>query len=57
VTTVRVAANGNVLTVVDGDPGGSTEIRRDVAEPLVDLGVLEVIEDEAPAAPPARRRK
>jgi hypothetical protein len=49
VTRARAVSNGNVLTVVDGEPESSAEIRREVIEPLVGLGLFEYM--DAPTAP------
>jgi hypothetical protein len=44
---VRALANGNVLTVVDGEPQSAAEIRRETVDPLVGLGLFEYEEQEA----------
>ena len=60
---LRVVLNGNVLTVVDGEPQDSTEINREVAEQYINLGILEVMPEGPPeaggdvATPPKPRRK
>jgi hypothetical protein len=48
VRRVRSTLNGNVLRVVDGEPQGSDEIRREAIEPLVGLGLFESVEEDAP---------
>jgi hypothetical protein len=60
---VRALANGNVLTVVDGEPQSAAEIRRETVDPLVGLGLFEYEEQEAepeetePTEAPKRTRK